>query len=222
MLCWPNSRERSGRQRQGQQDEEHRLGPSPAVQTVTSCCPCRRPSFSRRKLAATYSQAGPAGQTPKGAEASRVFTPLPPRRASGSHTRTHMYTHMCTHVGHSAGGHPRLLATTTQESNTRSEDHVLKHHNKPFATSQKAGYNTCSNTALLPLPNLDCESHSLSPLTPTFPVSHVGTSGATVMLPSAFCISRLFFAECSAGPRPSLMSTCRPPAPWALQGRWLG
>lgn len=26
MLCWPNSRERSGRQRQGQQDEEHRLG----------------------------------------------------------------------------------------------------------------------------------------------------------------------------------------------------
>ena len=49
---------------------------------------------------------------------------------------------MRVHVGHSTGGRPRLLANTTQESNTRSENHVLKHHNKRFATSQKAGYNT--------------------------------------------------------------------------------
>lgn len=65
----------------------------PAVQPTPSC---RHPSSHviNRKHAITCSQAGPADQTPKGAEASGVLSPLLPPRASGSHVCAGVCMHM--------------------------------------------------------------------------------------------------------------------------------
>lgn len=60
------------------------LRPSPAVQPVPGCRPSSH--VINRKRTITCPHAGPADQSPKGAEASRALSPLLPPRASGFHT----------------------------------------------------------------------------------------------------------------------------------------
>ena len=119
----PHTRERPGSQGQGRRDGEpglrwgHQagaLGPSsPAVLPVPGCRPSSH--VINRKRTITCPHAGSADQTPKGAEASGALSPLPPPRASGSHACA------CTRDT-ALGGHPRLLADGTRESDTRPEN----------------------------------------------------------------------------------------------------